>query len=61
LERRDDLRVMLQVLIAQGSFAPVFQPLLANLVAADMEVPDFGWDAFTILPFLAGTRIAFMH
>lgn len=46
---RDDFAVMLQVIIGQGAAPAVFEPLLANLIAADLESPDFGRDALEVL------------
>ena len=45
LERNDDLLVMLEVVVGQFAGLAVFQPLLADLVAADVEVPNLPWDA----------------
>jgi len=36
---------MRQVVVAQQAPFPVFEPLLANLIAADVKLPDFGWHA----------------
>ena len=44
------LAVVLQIVIGQGSATAVLEPLFANLIAADMEIPDFARDAFEVLP-----------
>ena len=49
VQSRDDFAVMLQVVIGQGAAATVFEPLLANLIAADVEIPGLGRDAFEVL------------
>ena len=41
--------VVLQVAVGQVAAPPIFQPLLANLIAADMEIPDFRRDALEVL------------
>src|SRR2546425_2964383 len=43
------LPVVLQIVIGQRSATPVFEPLLAYLIAANLEVPDFGRHAFKVL------------
>ena len=39
-ERHDNLLVMLPVLGGQGTAFAIFQPFLADLVAANVEIPD---------------------
>jgi len=43
---------MFQVVIGQLAPSPIFQPLLANLIAADMEIPDFGRHTLEVLALL---------
>jgi hypothetical protein len=49
---RDHLLVVGQVLLAQSAASAVFEPFFANLMAADVEIPDFGRNAFEVLAFL---------
>ena len=49
LKGRDDLPIVQLVVITQGPFPPILQPLFTNLIAANMEIPDFGRDAFKVL------------
>ena len=42
--------IMLQVVVRQRAAFAVLEPLLANLVAADAELPDDRRDAFEVLP-----------
>ena len=46
----DDFLVMLYVVLGQTATLADFEPFWANLVAADVEIPDFGRDAFEVLP-----------
>ena len=48
----DDFAVMFQIVIGQGSAPAVLEPLLANLIAADVKIPDFGRYAFEVLASL---------
>ena len=45
IKGNDDLLVVLEVVVGQFPGLAVFQPLLADLVAADVEVPNLPWDA----------------
>jgi hypothetical protein len=38
-----------QSVIGQGPATAVVEPLFANLIAADVEIPDFGRYAFEVL------------
>jgi len=49
LQGRDDFAVVLQVFVDQGAAPAVFEPLLANLIAADVEIPDFVRHTFEVL------------
>ena len=40
---------MLQIVVTEGSASAVFEPLFANLIAADVEIPDFGRDTLEVL------------
>lgn len=41
----DDFAVMVDVSVAEGAAFAVFEPFVADLVAADVEVPDIFGDA----------------
>jgi len=41
---RDDFAGVLQVLVAQGAATAVFEPFFADLIAANVEIPNFGRD-----------------
>jgi len=46
---RDDFAVVHLIVVGECSATAVFEPLLANLIAADVEVPDFRRDTFEVL------------
>jgi hypothetical protein len=46
----NDLAVVFQIVIGQGAATPVLEPLFANLITANVEIPDFGRDALEVLP-----------
>jgi len=48
-QRRDDALVVGDVVVAERAALAVFEPLVADLVAADVEVPHLGRDAFEVL------------
>ena len=51
-QSNDDLLIVLDVIPAQCPATPVFEPLLAHLIPADVKFPDFGRDAFEVLAAL---------
>jgi len=48
LDGRHNFAVVLQVVIGQGSATALFEPLFTDLIAADVEIPDFGRHTFEI-------------
>ena len=48
----DDFLVVGEVVVGELAAAAVFEPFVADLVAADVEVPDGGWNAFEVLVFV---------
>src|SRR3990172_8221108 len=48
-QNRNDALIVSQVVVGQLPPFAVFEPLLADLIPADVEVPDLRWDAFKIL------------
>ena len=57
LAQRGDLAVVLQVIVSERPAPAVFVPLFANLITADVEIPDFGRDAFKVLPRSADLEV----
>ena len=49
LEGDDDFLLVGEVIVGEGAAATVFEPFVANLVAANLEFPDFRWDPFEVL------------
>ena len=56
LEGGDDFLVVLNVVEGEGAAAAVFEPLVADLVAADVKLPHLGGYAVEILRLLAAAR-----
>ena len=52
LQRHHNFLVVVQVIIGQRPAFAVFEPLLGNLVATDMELPDLQRNAIKILCFV---------
>lgn len=48
----DDALVMADILKAEHSPLPVFEPLLCGLITADLELPYCRWDTIEILGFV---------
>jgi len=58
---RYDFAVAFQIVIGQGSAKVLFEPLFANLTAADVEIPDFGRNAFEVLPLGSALQTMLAH
>jgi len=42
----DNFLVMLDIFVSESAAPPVFEPFFADLVSADVEIPDVGGDVF---------------
>ena len=51
-EGDDDFLVVGEVVVGELAAAAVFEPFVEDLVAADVELPDFFRDAFEVLIFV---------
>jgi hypothetical protein len=52
---------VLQIVISQSPATAVLEPFFAKLIAADAEIPDFGWDTLEVLALGSALQIMLAH